>query len=143
MTYATPHPTAPPDQVVAGILRFGDLSLLCHRAPDRTWYPNVWDLPGGHVEHGETPMDALRRELREELGIEAETVSSEPVARIREASFDLRVYVVNTWAGCVENRCPQEHDAISWFGPHSMHSLDFAHPALPALLRHLPSGRVE
>ncbi len=33
-------------------------------------YPNLWDLPGGHVEPGETPEEAIRREMREEIELE-------------------------------------------------------------------------
>lgn len=55
--------------VVMGLPRRNDHVLLCHRHPQRRWYPNVWDLPGGHVEPHEDPRDALERELREELGI--------------------------------------------------------------------------
>jgi len=29
--------------------------LLCHRHPNRQWYPNVWDVPGGHIEADESP----------------------------------------------------------------------------------------
>ena len=46
--------------------------LLGLRRRDRRVAPAVWDVPGGHVEPGESPRTALRRELREELGIEAE-----------------------------------------------------------------------
>jgi mutator protein MutT len=56
-------------QVVAGLLVRQGRVLLCHRSPDRAWYPDVWDFPGGHVEAGETAPDALVREVREEVGV--------------------------------------------------------------------------
>lgn len=42
-----------PHYVVAGILTYGARVLLVHRSPLKRWYPNVSDLPGGHVEPGE------------------------------------------------------------------------------------------
>ena len=44
--------------------------LLGRRAENRDWLPGAWDVFGGHIEPGETEEAALRRELREELGIE-------------------------------------------------------------------------
>src|SRR5690349_1557820 len=70
-------------QIVAALLRDGDRVLLCHRSAARRWYPDVWDLPGGHVEAGETPGAALVRELREELGITIGEPSGAPVWDIR------------------------------------------------------------
>lgn len=58
--------TAP--HVVAGVLVRGAEVLLGHRSPDRRWYPDVCDFPGGHVEPGEDERAALDRELCEEVG---------------------------------------------------------------------------
>ena len=55
--------------VVAAMLCRGRSVLLCHRSPGRLWYPDVWDLPGGHVEPGEHPGQRPARELSEELGV--------------------------------------------------------------------------
>jgi 8-oxo-dGTP diphosphatase len=56
--------------VVGAVLVDRSRVLLCHRRPDRAWYPDVWDLPGGHLEPGESSLAALGRECREELGID-------------------------------------------------------------------------
>ena len=57
--------------VVAGLLFDKGRLLICQRTPqDR--FPNKWEFPGGKIEPGEAPKDALRRELVEELGIDAE-----------------------------------------------------------------------
>src|SRR5215472_8979495 len=68
-------------RVVAVILHQPDRLLLCHRAPTRRWYPDVWDFPGGHIEPEERPEEALRREIKEELRIELEGVDGVPVLR--------------------------------------------------------------
>ena len=53
---------------VIGILSRGDEYLMIRRA-DGVAKPGCWCFPGGHVEPGETPRQAVGRELREELGI--------------------------------------------------------------------------
>jgi 8-oxo-dGTP diphosphatase len=57
--------------VVAAVVRRGD-AILVTRRPDRPGRPGQWEFPGGKVEPGEAEADALRRELREELGCEVE-----------------------------------------------------------------------
>lgn len=66
--------------IVVGLVwnRAGKL-LLCRMHPDRGVFPGQWGVPGGGIEAGERMRDALRRELREEIGIE--------VAAIRPAFF--------------------------------------------------------
>ncbi len=57
-------------QVVAAILERAGKILICRRMPHQA-HPLKWEFPGGKVELGETPAQALARELEEELGIRA------------------------------------------------------------------------
>jgi ADP-ribose pyrophosphatase YjhB (NUDIX family) len=62
---------------VAGLLRWEDRILLCrHEKPGKEY----WLLPGGGVNSGESLVDALHRELREEVGIDEELTFEGPVA---------------------------------------------------------------
>src|SRR5215208_3514527 len=59
---------APVPISVAALVRDGHV-LLVHRHPSRRWYPDCWDLVGGHVESGGLPHQAASRECLEELGV--------------------------------------------------------------------------
>ena len=67
-------------EVVAGILRDASGRVLLAQRPPRGPHGGLWEFPGGKREPGETAFAALRRELREELGIEVEP--GEPVWRV-------------------------------------------------------------
>src|ERR1700744_448505 len=62
----------PVTEVAAGILERDGRILICRRRPDQA-HALKWEFPGGKVEPGESPAQALIRELHEELGIQAET----------------------------------------------------------------------
>ena len=66
--------------VVVGLVRnsLGEL-LICRMKDDRGVFPGQWGFPGGGIEPGEQMLEALRREMREELGIE--------ISHIRPAFF--------------------------------------------------------
>lgn len=117
-----------PHQVVAAMLIRADTVLLCHRCATRTWYPDVWDLPGGHVETDESPTDALVRELREEVGVTLlEPLGDHSFSRSTE-EFRLRVWTARRWSGSPTNCAPEEHDAIGWFSASDAASLRLADP---------------
>jgi 8-oxo-dGTP pyrophosphatase MutT (NUDIX family) len=118
--------------VAAGLLRRRGRGLLVHRAPTRRWYPDCWDLPGGHIEAGETPDAALRRELFEELGVAA-VVAGAPFAQVQGTDFRMDVWVVDEWDAEPANLAPAEHDAFAWLNHREMTTLSLADARLPAL----------
>ena len=119
--------------VVAGLLRRRGRALLVHRSSQRNWYPDTWDLPGGHVLDGESPHQALRRELEEELGIVAD-LGGEPFAHVQGVDFRMDIWLVERWVGEPSNIDPLEHDALAWMTAEELHGLHLADPRLPQLL---------
>lgn len=124
-------------RVVAGLLRAGDRVLLCHRRSDRRWYPDVWDLPGGHVRDGEDPRQALVRELGEELGVRVRlpTDAADAVVRDTDAGFEMSIWIVDAWEGEIVNTAPDEHDAVRWFTADDIAGLNLAHSRYPELFQ--------
>jgi 8-oxo-dGTP diphosphatase len=114
-------------EVSAAVLQRPDHSfLLVQRPPDKIW-AGYWEFPGGKVEPGETPRDALVRELREELGIEVENaypwitrVFAYPHATVR-----LNFFRVTAWSGELH---PHEGQQFAWQHPPEV----LVAPILPA-----------
>ena len=127
-------------RVVAGlILREGKL-LVCQRTRHQTM-PLKWEFPGGKIEEGEQPRDALRRELEEELGILA-TVGDE-VARIQHeypngGMVELRFYIVRDYRGELENRIFRD---MQWAAPQELPTFDFLEADL-TLVKDLSTGKL-
>jgi len=106
------------DVVVGALFRTGQV-LLVHRSPDRAAYPDVWDLPGGHREPGESELDALARELHEELRVRIVAGSTSHLCRLDAGRGPDRVrlsaWLVSDWRHEPTNAAPEEHDEIRWF----------------------------
>jgi 8-oxo-dGTP pyrophosphatase MutT (NUDIX family) len=106
--------------VVVGALVRGGRVLLVHRRPDKWANPDVWDLPGGVMEAGESELAALGRELHEELGVHVATDSASHLCRLAAGPADepalLSAWLVREWRGAPANMAPEEHDDIGWFG---------------------------
>ena len=126
-------------QVVAALIFKDDLILVCQRTRHQTM-PLKWEFPGGKIEEGEQPRDALRRELNEELGIDA-TIGEE-VARIRHeyrngSAVELRFYAVREYKGEIENRIFKD---MRWATRPDLASFDFLEADLQ-LVRELAEGK--
>ncbi|HEY2638419.1 MAG TPA: NUDIX hydrolase [Streptosporangiaceae bacterium] len=128
-----PSQYAAPAHIVTAFLRDGNRVLLCHRSAQRTRYPDVWDLPGGHVEPGELPGASLVRELREELGIGIAPLMGPPMHEIHADAFDMQIWLIETWTGTPANVAPDEHDAIAWFTEDELGELSLAHDSYLAM----------
>jgi 8-oxo-dGTP diphosphatase len=125
--------------VAALIAREGKL-LVCQRTRHQTM-PLKWEFPGGKIEEGEQPRDALRRELEEELGIHA-TVGDE-TARIQHeypngGMVELRFFLVREYQGEIENRIFKD---MRWALPKELPKFDFLEADL-TLVNDLAQGKL-
>ena len=129
--------------VVLGALVVDRCVLLAHRSPNKRAYPGVWDLPGGVVEAGESELEALSRELREELGvtiaIESVLLLDRVVAGPAEDPAQISAWLVRSWRGTPENLAPDEHVAIGWFDTGQLPPL--AHHSVHRALVNATQGR--
>jgi 8-oxo-dGTP diphosphatase len=101
----------------------------------------LWEFPGGKIEPGETPEEALARELCEELGIRAEV--GPPVTRIRHhyrrgGAVDLQFFAVHKFAGEIENQIYQQ---VRWVRFEDLPGYDFL-AADRGLVKDLAAGKL-
>ncbi|MET8089651.1 NUDIX domain-containing protein [Micromonospora sp. NPDC005220] len=128
--------------VVTGALVEDGAVLLVHRRPTKRAYPDVWDLPGGQVEAGESELQALAREMHEELGVHIKTESASRLGVLHsgtgEDALHVGVWQVDDWVGSPANRAPDEHDDIAWVRISELGGLPLMHGVLAAMVRSLP-----
>lgn len=76
-----------------------------------------WELPGGHLEFGETFEQCVRRECREELGIEVKVSNLVSVAPnfIQDNHYIVFVFLSSSFVGVPENKEPEVHSDMKWF----------------------------
>ncbi|MBV8476457.1 MAG: (deoxy)nucleoside triphosphate pyrophosphohydrolase [Acidobacteria bacterium] len=127
-------------RVVAALIMKQGKILVCQRTRHQTM-PLRWEFPGGKIEPGEQPRDALHRELEEELGIDARI--GEEVARIEHkykdgGTVELRFYLVDQYKGEIENRIFRD---VQWADRKMLPTFDFLEADLE-LVKDLAGGKV-
>ena len=101
--------------VVAVALVDADDRVLIAQRPEGKRLAGLWEFPGGKLEPGERPEDALIRELREELGIEVKSACLAPLTFASHAYDDFHLlmplFICRRWDGFVRSR---EGQALKW-----------------------------
>jgi len=106
--------------VVAGAIGDGRGRWLLQKRPTGKRHAGLWEFPGGKVEPGETRLQALVRELNEELTITVTSASEKPLARANvgagegERPIVIDLYTIAAWHGRPR---PEPGAELGWFTP--------------------------
>jgi mutator protein MutT len=119
------------------VIRRGDRVLLCKR-PSHKRHGGLWEFPGGKLEPGESLLDAARRELSEELGLQ--------VTAVRETLFFCRdpgsAFVIEFVDVDVEGEpMAIEHEIVRWVTGEDMLGLNLAPADAAFVARHFGTQR--
>lgn len=107
--------------------------LLLKRNPERgTWMPNKFALVGGGVDEGETPIQAIEREIREETGLEINNFTEKFVLQRNEDSVE-HVFITKYNGDGNDVQINEEHNDFGWFNLKEIEELD----AVPNLLDYI------
>lgn len=129
--------------VVAAVIERGDRRLLIGQRRRNDTSPLKWEFPGGKVEAGETPENALARELKEELG--AVLQKCVPIGRVvhkyAETPDQLEILFFATAISDGELN-PRTFEQIAWVLPKELGDYDFL-PANAHLVANLATGKIK
>lgn len=120
-------------EVVAAIIEREGQILACRRRPQKA-AGGKWEFPGGKVEPGEAPADALIREIQEELET---SIRVEEVLRTDDTAVGDSIIRLTCMRVQLLGRAPtqsSDHDSLRWMAPSELATLDWAAPDLPAVI---------
>ncbi|WLR51878.1 (deoxy)nucleoside triphosphate pyrophosphohydrolase [Bacillus tianshenii] len=121
-------------KVVGAIIENDQNEILCAKRSETMSLPNLWEFPGGKIENGESPQEALRREIAEELNCQIDvfeqvedTTHQYPKVIVRLITFKARIT-----KGTPEAR---EHAELKWVKRDQLKELEWAEADVPAVER--------
>lgn len=117
-----------PIDVVAAVIEHDGRFLACRRAPHKA-AAGKWEFPGGKVESGESPAEALEREIREELGIGIQVTGH----LTTDVTGPVRLICLRAEMLGPGPNASTDHDELRWVARDGLRDLDWAAPDLPAV----------
>ncbi len=117
---------------VVGAVIFKDGKILCAQRGTEKSLPLLWEFPGGKIEEGEKPEDALKREIKEEMHCTIE-IGEQIEHTVHEYDFGI-VHLTTYYCKLVEGEpILTEHAAIKWLAPKELPALEWAPADIPAI----------
>ncbi len=127
---------------VVGAILIENGKILCAQRGEDKSLAYLWEFPGGKIETGETPQEALIRELQEELMIEVEV----EFEKFEETSYQYDFGIVNltTFICFLKSGTPQltEHIAVEWLAPKKLNTLEWAPADIPTVEKLMEMGTI-
>ncbi|WP_445996911.1 (deoxy)nucleoside triphosphate pyrophosphohydrolase [Okibacterium fritillariae] len=119
-------------RVAAAIIEQDGLVLVCRRNLDRD-FGGKWEFPGGKIEPGESPSQALVREIREELGVTVSVTGTFTTDDTVVGGLAIRLFCLRAELLGSRPESSTDHDAIRWVQYERLPDLDWAEADLPAV----------
>ncbi|MEB6255778.1 (deoxy)nucleoside triphosphate pyrophosphohydrolase [Mammaliicoccus sciuri] len=117
---------------VVGAIIFNDDKVLCAQRNENMSLPLMWEFPGGKIEKGESEIEALKREISEEMLCDLE-VGDKVTSTSYE--YDLGIVNLHTYKCKLKEKMPTltEHKSIQWLDVKDLETLEWAPADIPAV----------
>lgn len=117
--------------VVGAVITDGEKILCAQRGTEKA-LPELWEFPGGKIEENETPQEALRREIQEEMHCEIE-IGEQVEHTVYEYDFGI-VHLTTFYCKLLKGTpVLTEHMAIEWLEPTELDKIEWAPADIPAI----------
>ncbi|AYU54409.1 (deoxy)nucleoside triphosphate pyrophosphohydrolase [Staphylococcus debuckii] len=117
---------------VVGAVIYDHDKILCAQRSKQMSLPLLWEFPGGKIEQGESDVEALKREIREEMKCDLE-VGEKITTTTHE--YDFAIIQLTTYQCKLQAQMPTltEHSQIQWLSVEDLHQLEWAPADVPTV----------